>query len=255
MKNVWTIARRDFRSYFTSPLAYLIIAAFLALMGWIFFYSLDSFVKRNVGSQNYGMMASQISMTDGIIRPLFGNINVILMFIMPFITMRLLSEEKKQNTIQLLFTSPVSVTEIIFGKFLSAMGFVSVMLLSTLVYPIFLFIIGEPDLGPILSCYLGTLLLSGCYVSIGLMCSASTENQILAGILTFALGLFFWLISWASMSVGPFWADFFEYLSIIGHFENFTSGVISSADLIFYLSFIGYGIFLSHRILDSYRWR
>lgn len=255
MKNIWTIARRDFRSYFTSPLAYFIISAFLLLMGWIFFWSLDNFSKRNLNAQQYGMSAQQVSIAEGIIRPFFGNINVILIFLIPFITMRLLAEEKRQGTIQLLFTSPVKVSEIIFGKFLSAMGFVSILLICTVVHPLFLFFVGEPDVGHLVTCYLGTLLLTSCYVALGLICSALTENQILAGILTFAAGLFFWLINWAAMSTGPFWAELFEYLSLIGHFENFTTGVISSADVVFYLSFVGFGLFLSHRILDSYRWR
>ena len=254
MKNIWTIAWRDFKSYFTSPIAYILIAGFLAIMGWMFFFNLSYFNQQNLQAMQMNL-GKGVSITDGIIRPLFGNMNVVLLFLVPLITMRLLAEERKNSTIQLLLTAPVTLAEIIAGKFLSSLLLVAVMLGLTLAYPIVLFTTGNPDPGPIAMAYLGTILLSGCYLSFGLLFSAMTENQIIAGALTFAFGLFFWLVGWASQSVGSIWGDALEYLSLINHYNNFSQGMLNSTDIVFYLSFIFLGLFLTHRVLDSFRWR
>ncbi|MBC7691036.1 MAG: ABC transporter permease subunit [Methylotenera sp.] len=254
MKNIWTIARRDFRNYFTSPIAYIVIAGFLGIMGWMFFFNLAHFNEQNMQYQQYNM-GKAISITDGIVRPLFGNMNVIFLFLIPFITMRLFAEEKKSQTIQLLMTSPVTLTDIIVGKFLSAFLLISVMLGMTLVYPVVLFATGNPDIGPIITSYIGTLLLASCLLSVGVLFSSMTENQIVAGALTFAGGLFLWLISWASQAAGPVWGDLLLYLSLINHYASFGLGILNTSDLIFYFSFIFSGLFLTHRVLESYRWR
>jgi len=254
LRNVWTVARRDFRAYFNSPIAYIVIAAFVFIMGWMFYFNLQHFAMQNLQYQQFNM-GKGASITDGIIRPLYGNMNVIFLFLVPFITMRLFAEERKQNTIQLLMTSPLTLTEIILGKFLSALLLVSVMLAFTLVYPIVLFATGNPDFGPIFTSYLGTFLLSGCYLALGVLFSSVTENQIVAGALTFAAGLFFWLVSWATQAAGPVWSDILNYLSLISHYNNFSQGILSTSDVFFYLSFIGLGLFLTHRALDSFRWR
>jgi ABC-2 type transport system permease protein len=254
MKNIWTIARRDFRAYFTSPIAYIVIAGFMVIMGWMFFFSLSHFRLQNMQYQQFNM-GKGTSITDGIIRPLYGNMNVIFLFLTPFITMRLFAEEKKLHTIELLLTSPVSLLEITLGKFLSSLFLVLVMMGLTIVYPIILFATGNPDIGPIAASYLGTILLVSCYLSMGIFFSSLTENQIVAGALTFAGGLFFWLISWASQSAGPIWSDVFNYLSLINHYTNFSTGTINTTDVVFYCSFAGFGLFLTHRVLDSFRWR
>jgi ABC-2 type transport system permease protein len=253
MRNIWTIAMRDFRTYFTSPIAYIVIFSFLLIMGWMYVFNL--FYSANQSMQ-FQQMGRGPSLTDGLIRPLYGNMNVVLLFLMPFITMRLFAEERKQHTIELLLTSPVTLTEIILGKYLAGVLLVLVMLGLTLVYPATLAWSADPDWGPVIASYLGTLLLAGCYLATGVLFSAVTENQIVAGSLTFAAGLFFWLISWASQSAGPVWSDVLNYLSLVGHFTNsFGVGVISTSDTFYYLSFIGIWLFLTHRVLDSYRWR
>jgi ABC-2 type transport system permease protein len=254
MHNTWTIARRDFKTYFTSPIAYIVIAGFLVIMGWMFFFNLSHFNMQNLQYQQYNM-GKGVNISDGIIRPLYGNMNVIFLFLVPFITMRLFAEERKLQTLSLLVTSPITLTEIIFGKFLSALLLTLVMLGMTMVYPIILFATGNPELGPIVTSYVGTMLLTSCYISIGLLFSCVTENQIVAGALTFASGLFFWLISWATQSAGPVWSDVLMYLSLISHYNNFSQGLLNTSDIFYYLSFIGVGLFLTHRVLDSYRWR
>src|SRR3954467_14107479 len=138
LKNVWTIARKDFRAYFTSPIAYIVIAGFLVIMGWMFFFNLSHFNLQNMQHQQFNM-GKGVSITDGIIRPLYGNMNVIFLFLVPFITMRLFAEERKQHTIELLMTSPITLTQSILGKFLSSFLLVAIMLGLTIVYPITLF--------------------------------------------------------------------------------------------------------------------
>lgn len=254
MKNIWIIAYRDLKSYFTSPIAYIIIAGFMAIMGWMFFFNLSHFNLQNMQYQQFNM-GKGVSITEGIIRPLYGNMNVIFLFLVPFITMRLFAEEKKQHTIELLMTSPISLTQMILGKFLSSLLFVKIMLFFTLVYPVVLVITGNPEIGPIFTSILGTFLLCGCYLSLGVLFSSMTENQIVAGALTFASGLFFWLVSWATQSAGPFWSDILNYLSLISHYNNFGQGLLDTSDIFYYLSFITMGLFLTYRVIDSYRWR
>jgi ABC-2 type transport system permease protein len=253
MKKTWTIAFKDYRTYFTSPIAYIVIAGFLLIMGWMFFFNVSHFNLQAMEYRQFG--GKSISLTDGVIRPLYGNLHVIMLFLVPFITMRLFAEERKMQTIQLLMTSPITLTEMIVGKFLSAALLVGTMLALTVVYPIILFIYGNPDLGPIVTSYLGAFLLSCCYVSTGVFFSSMTENQIVAGALTFVAGLFFWLVNWASQSAGPVFSDILDYMSLIQHNMNFGQGMIDTTDVIFYLSFIGLGLFFTHRVLDSYRWR
>ncbi len=254
MKKIWTIAWKDFRTYFTSPIAYVIIAIFLLIMGWMFFWNLSHFNQQALQYQSF-KMGKGMSITDGIIRPLYGNMNVIFLFLVPFITMRLFAEERKLQTIQLLLTSPVKLSEMVIGKFLSSFLLVSTMLALTVVYPIVLYIYGNLDVGPVVTSYLGTLLLFSCYLAVGVLCSSMTENQILAGAMTFGGCLFLWLINWASQSAGPVYSDILDYLSLIQHYNNFSQGIIQTSDVIFYLSFVATGLFLTHRVLDSYRWR
>src|SRR3954468_19534046 len=166
-KNIWAVASRDFKSYFTSPIAYIVIAGFMVIMGWMFFFNLSHFNLQNLQYQQFNM-GKGVSITDGIIRPLYGNMNVIFLFLVPFITMRLFAEERKQHTIELLMTSPVTLTQIILGKFFSSLLLVTIMLLLTIVYPIVLFATGNPDLGPVVTSYVGTLLLASCYLSLGI---------------------------------------------------------------------------------------
>lgn len=254
MSQVWNIAKRDLRAYFSSPIAYIVIALFLGIMGWMFFWNLSFFNAQAMQYQRFPRGEGP-SISDGILRPLYGNMNIVLLFLLPFVTMRLVAEEKKNHTMELLLTSPLKVSQIIFGKYLSGLLLLLVMLALTWVYPITLYFTGNPDLGVIIGANLGTFLLASCYLSVGLLFSSMTENQIVAGALTFATLLFFWLVGWASNSAGSEVGKVIEYVSLIGHFKNFSRGLISSEDVVFYLSFTGIGLFLTHRVLDSYRWK
>ncbi len=254
IRNIGTIAARDFRAFFSSPIFYIVTAGFMVIMGWMFFNNLSYFNLQNMQHAQY-QYGQSTSITEGIVRPLYGNMNVMFLFFAPFITMRLFSEERKMHTIELLLTSPITLGELVIGKFLASFYFVLFMLVATMIYPVILYTTGNPDLGPIATSYLGTFLMTSCYLALGLFFSSMTENQIVAGALTFAAGLFFWLINWASQMAGTFWGEVLQYLSLIQHFNNFARGVIATSDLIFYVSFIGLSLFFTHRVMDSYRWR
>ena len=169
--------------------------------------------------------------------------------------MRSFAEEKKSKTFRLLLSSPVQLKEIILGKFLACMTVIVLMVFLSSYSMGFLFAIGEPDLGPVLSGYLGVLLMAGCYVSVGVFASSLTENQIVAAVITFGFSLFMWVIGWGAQAANSATGQVLQYLSIIEHMDRFLKGMIDTSDLTYYLSFIVFGLFLCHRVLDSNRWR
>jgi ABC-2 type transport system permease protein len=255
LKNSTTIALKDFRGYFSSPLAYIVIAFFMLIMGWMFFYNLSYFNMQSMQFSQYNPGKGP-TLTEGVIRPFYGNMNVIWIFLVPVLTMSLFAQERKEHTLEFLICSPVTLFEMVFGKFLAAFGMVSVMIALTLIYPAILFIVANPDPGPIIGNYLGMLLLTSCYIAIGVACSAATDSQIVAYITSFAVIFFFWLISWASQSAGPVWGEFLNYMSLIGHYyQGFSRGLVNSTDVVYYFSVGGFALLVAHRILDSYRWR
>jgi ABC-2 type transport system permease protein len=174
---------------------------------------------------------------------------------MPMITMRTYSEEKRSGTIELLLTSPITDTEIILGKFLGAMGLYASMLAVTLIHVGLLFWFGNPEWKPIASAYLGLLLMGGCFISVGLLISSLTKNQIVAGVVTFAVFLMLWVINWIGVFVGPTAQAILSHLSITDHFDDFSRGVIDTKHLVYYISFISLGLFLTAKSVDSERWR
>ncbi len=244
------IARKDLRSYFTSPIAYIIVAIFLFIVGWMF-GNLFSFYQQSASQFAALNFGNKPSFNENVLRPLFGNVNVILLFIAPFITMRLMAEERKDHTVELLLTAPVRPIQIVIGKFLAGTGLLAVIVGATLIYPLILQIVGSPDWGVVLSCYLGLLLICGTYVAIGLFWSSRTENQVVAAVLTFGTLLFFWLISWAAHRAGPVWSEVLNHLSLIGHYSNFSQGVIDTTDIVFYLTFTGFALFATNLSVDA----
>jgi ABC-2 type transport system permease protein len=189
------------------------------------------------------------------IRPLISNTSVIVLFLLPMVTMRTYSEEKRSGTIELLLTSPVTDAEIVFGKFLGAVGLYAGLLLVTLLYISALFAFGNPEWKPIATAFLGLLLMGSCFLSIGLFISSTTKNQMVAGTATFVFLLFLWIINWASDSAGPLLGPLLSYLSITSHMEDFGKGIIDTKHVIFYLSFIAFGLFLTIKSTDAERWR
>jgi ABC-2 type transport system permease protein len=180
---------------------------------------------------------------------------VIILFVMPMITMRTYSEEKRSGTIELLLTSPITDLQIILGKFFGALGLYVAMLFVTMLYMGILFVFGNPEWRPVAAGYLGLLLMGGCFISAGLLISSLTKNQIVAGMITFAVFLMLWVINWIGESSGPTTREIVSYLSITEHFDDFARGIIDTKHVIYYLSFITFGLFLTAKSVDSERWR
>ena len=252
MRNVLALADKELRSYFASPIAYVIIGLFALLFGWFFYVHLTVFVAQTGEMMQMGRTPN---LNQDMVRGVLLNSAVIILFVMPMITMRTYSEEKRSGTIELLLTSPITDWQIIVGKFLGALGLYAAMLLVTMLYMAILFIFGNPDWRPIAAGYLGLLLMGGCFISVGLLISSLTKNQIVAGFLTFAVFLMLWVINWIGDSSGPTTRAIVTYISITEHLDDFARGVIDTKHVIYYLSFITFGLFLTAKSVDSERWR
>jgi ABC-2 type transport system permease protein len=253
MSNILAIAGKELRGYFSSPIAYIILGFFALVFGWFFYVPLAFFNRQ---SMQMGMgMGGNLNINTMLIGPVLSNTTVLILFVMPMITMRTYSEEKRSGTIELLLTSPLTDLQIILGKFLGAMGLFAAMLALTLVHVAILFVYGNPDWKPIATGYLGLLLMGGCFLSVGLLISSLTKNQIVAGMVTFAVFLMLWVINWIGSFVGPTAQAVLAHLSITDHFDDFQRGIIDTKHLVYYLSFIAFGLFLTAKSVDSERWR
>ena len=254
MRNVLVIFKKEMKSYFASPIAYLLLAIFAVIFGFFFYSATRFFVLQGMQMQMMGR-GMPMDVNEYVIRPLLTNASVIGLFLIPMITMRLYAEEKRSGTIELLMTSPVRDLEIVLGKWLSALVlYVSILAISGINIGI-LFAFGRPDWKPILVGYLGLLLQGGCLLAIGIFISTMTRNQIIAGGATFAVCLMLWVLDWVSAYDQSAWAKVVSYLSVVTHFEPFAKGVIDSKDVIFYLTMIFFGLFLTVRSVESLRWR
>jgi ABC-2 type transport system permease protein len=256
MSNVIAIAQKELKSYFSSPIAYIVLGLWALLYGYFFTTILFFFMRQSMQMNQFGMQGPQsMNVNQQLIRPLLQNVTIMILFLMPMITMRTYSEEKRSGTIELLLTSPVTDFQIIIGKFLGVLALYSVMLAVTAIHIALLFVYGHPEWKPILTAYLGLLLLGGCFIALGLLISSLTSNQIVAGMVTFAVFLLLWIITWIGGFAGPTGDKLTSYLSIIDHLEDFSKGVVDTTHVIYYLSFITFGLFLTAKSVDSERWR
>lgn len=253
LRNITTIAGRELRSYYGSPVAWVLLGFFALMFGYFFYVYLEYFVQSATRAQ-FGAPAPT-NVNSDMIRPLLQNTSVLILFMLPMITMRTYSEEKRSGTIELLLTSPVTDLDITLGKFFGAVGVYLGMLLVTAVYIAILFGLGSPEIKPLIAGYLGLLLLGSGFISLGLFISSTTKNQVVAGAVTFAVLLLLWIVNWLSQNVGPTAAAILNYLSVTQHFEDFGKGVIDTSHLVFYLSFITFGLFLTLKSVDMERWR
>jgi ABC-2 type transport system permease protein len=255
MRGIVTIAGKELRCFFVSPVAWVVAVVFLAVSGFLFYgivswYSLQSFQMMQFPE---GM--GQVNVNRFVFVPTFQNMAITLLLMVPIVTMRLLAEEKKNRTAQLLFTSPVRLAEIVGGKFLAAFVLLAAMLLLSLYMPLMIWAYGSLDWGPILTGYLGLLLLVASFAALGLFTSSLTENQIISAVLTFGILLIFWAIGWAGQQGSGGFAAVLGRLSIMNHLEGFLQGAVEIKDIVYYLSVVAFGLFLTHRVLDSNRWR
>ena len=254
MRNVLTIFQKEIKSYFASPIAYGLMAFFALLAGYFFYVYVVMFVSRSMEGQMMGR-PQPMDMNEWIVRPILLNISVIGLFLIPMITMRLFAEEKRSGTIELLATSPILDIEIIIGKWLAALTLYAIILGLSLLNMMVLFMYGKPDIKPLLAGYLGLLLQGGCLLAIGTFISNTSRNQIIAGTATFAISLLLWILDWMSSFDTSTWGKVLSYCSVVSHFEPFSKGIIDTKDVIFYVTMIFLGLFLTSRSMESLRWR
>jgi ABC-2 type transport system permease protein len=236
MGNTGTILKRELGAYFNSPVAYIVITVFLLVCGALFF--------------SQAFLVKEATMRD-----FLGYTPFIFLFFAPAISMRLLAEEKRSGTLELLITMPVGDWEVVLGKFFAALAVLGLAVLLTLAYPITLSFMGDMDWGTVAGGYLGLLLLGGMYLAIGLMASSWTKNQVVAFILAFAITFTLFICGKMLPLIPSSLAPLVEYIGVDSHFNNIAKGVIDSRDLVYYFSITGVCLFLAVQSLDSRRWR
>jgi gliding motility-associated transport system permease protein len=249
------VFKKEMWLYGGSPAAYVVFTFFLLISGWFFSQIFLFYSDASMRSFMQPQFGQNLNITENVMRPLFTNMSVVLLFFIPMLTMRLFAEEKKSGTMELLLTYPVRDGEILAGKFLAAGGLYLLLLALTLVYPGLVAYFTRVEWGPILTGYLGLLLTGATFLAIGLLISSLTENQIVAGFGTFGVLLLFWVIGWGSDFAGGNLRTVLQYLSVTEHMDTFSRGLIDTKDLVYYGSAIALALFLTVRSLESKRWR
>jgi len=253
--NVKAIWKRELKGYFYTPMAWVFIGIFTLVMSIMFTAFLELYSQYTAASITG--QAQNITI-DKLAEAFYANMHVVLMFFLPFLTMRTFTEEARQNTLALLLTSPLSVIDITFAKFKAAGTVLFVMLAMTWVFPGFLFLYskdGTPDIWVILSTYAGLMGAGLIYVSFGVFCSSITENPMVAVVLSFACNFGLWLVSLGAQSSSGVIKELLQFAAVNDHFQAFARGSPELKSLVYFISMIGFGIFLTHRSVDSRAWR
>jgi len=259
MRNVLTIFRREMRSYFVSPVAYTLLVAFLALSGWYFYNLLTSFLLLASSATEQAMMLQQpppiVNVNMGVLRPWFNITGQLLLFLAPVITMRLLAEERGTGRLDLLVSAPLTDLQLVLGKYLAGVALCVLFLVPALAYPGLLFAYGNPEVGQIVSGYLGLVFLSLSLIALGLVASSLTANQVVAAASSFGLIVLVWVLGIVTGGEGTRWGTTLAAFSMVEHFKDFPNGVIEVRHVVYYLSFITFMLFLTLRAIESQRWR
>lgn len=257
MNAIWKIARKELKGYFVSPTGYIVLSLFSVLAGWYFFNHVNRF---NDLVTTYQMarqpdVLNQINLNRFVVVPLFNELLMLFTVFLPAVTMRLIAEEKKQKTMELLFTSPVRTSDIILGKYLSVLIFLAIMLALTLIYPAILFVYGSPgpELVPIITGYAGLFMVGACILSVGVFGSSITENQIVAFVISLSISLLFYIISMPAGAVGGVIGTTLSFLSLKEHFAGLANAFIDTRALLYYVSFVFVWLYLTHRIMEGSR--
>lgn len=255
MKKTIYIAFKELKQYFVSLNAYIVMAVFFSLSSFFFYNNLIGFSTSVISaSQNYQPLKG-VNINNMVLQPLYGVMTIVLVLLIPLLTMRLISEEKKLKTIDFLYTVPISKWHIIFGKFFGALICYTVLLLLSFIYPLIASYYGTIALKQLFSVYLGLLLAGTAFISIGLAASSLTKSQIIAAIISFGVLFMLWIIGWAASSTEGNISKLLNHLSLLNHFIDFHKGLVKFSNIIYYLIVIVFGLFLSHKILESEQWR
>jgi len=247
--------KKEMRLYFGSPVAYVVFTFFLFIWGLFFTLFFIRYGELSMRSFMQPQFGQNLSITDNVMRPLFTNMSVVLLFFIPMLTMRLFAEEKRAGTMELLLTYPVRDGEVLAGKFLAAAALYLLLLALTFLYPGLVAYFTRVEWGPILTGYLGLVLVGSTFLAVGLLISSLTENQIVAGFGTFGVLLAFWVIGWGAEFAGGNLRAVLQYLSVTEHMDGFSRGLIDTKDLVYYGSAVALALFLTLRSLESKRWR
>lgn len=256
MKNMYALCIRDVRSYFSSVIAYAVLAVFLVLVGIFFFNFVSYFSMMSIQLAQQQDSEMVLNLTEAMITPFLMNVSIIMLFMLPMLTMRSFAEEKKTGTIELLFTYPLTDRDIVLGKFFAVVSMFLTMLLPLLSYPFLLKLVGgDLSLPTYFTGMFGLLLMGMSFIALGVFVSALTENQVVAVVVTFGFLLFCWVIGWVSSFVSVQMGGFLTELSIMEHFKSFALGMIDTQDVLFYVLFIAFFLFWTLRVLESRNWR
>jgi ABC-2 type transport system permease protein len=260
MKNAFAIAKKELNIYFATPIAYVMFTLFVVIGSYFFLRLLGSYEQASLMYMriNQPEVLSRLNFQDAIFRNLFGNLGVILIFIVPFLTMRLVAEEKRQHTIELLYTTPVTPTQIVWGKYLAALGILVCALALTLTYPVLVQFVARDSNGvewrSVMLGYLGLFLMGGAFMAIGLFISSLTESQVVAALITFVVLLMSWIIGWSAGESEGWVRDFVNYLASVSHLDSFSRGTLDLKDVVYFLSIIVLGLFATNRAVEAHRW-
>ena len=258
--NVAAIFQKEWRHYFGSPIAWVALFVWTLLFGIFFSFGFTFFLEMSMRASQQAMQyggPTRLSINEMLIQPILQNMAVVALFIAPMLTMRLFAEEKRQGTIELLATSPLSDLQVVMGKFLAAAALYFLMLLAGLINVVLIWTYADttPEWRPVASGTLGLFLLGCCFLAMGTFVSTLTRNQIVAGILSFCLFLGMWTLGWADSPTAGSVMKVVAYLGVTTHLEDLAKGVVDLKDIVFYLSVITFGLFLAHQSVESQRWR
>jgi ABC-2 type transport system permease protein len=256
-RNVGALIQKEWRHYFGSPIAYVALFVWTALFGLFFFQRFGEFLMASQQPPSQFGPAPKLLLNEILISWVLYNMSVVALFVTPMITMRLFAEEKRQGTIELLATAPLTDFQIVIGKFLGALALYATMIGFGLLnfVPVWLWSTTKPEWKPFLTAVLGLLLVGACFIAVGLFISTLTKNQIVAGFLTFGVGLIIWLLPAFDRATSHWFVKGLAYVGVLNHIEDLMKGVIDLKDVVYYVSFLTFGLLLAHQSVESQRWR
>jgi len=250
MRSLWLVARREFRAYWTSPVAYVVLAVFLVLAGVFYFSELSQFVALSSRGGN-----NLVDVNQQLIRPYLYSVSVMILFILPLVSMRLISEEKRQGTLEILLTTPAPDWAVVIGKYLASLGLLAVLVAGSALHVAILYGFGRPEWGPVWTGFLGLFLTGAAYLALGLFLSSLTQNQVVSAAAAFSLFLALWLMHSLGASASGTLSRVLTYISFAGHFDNFGRGVLDTSDVVFFLTLSGAGVFMAVQSVTATRWK
>lgn len=256
MKNIFTLVGKELRLYFISPIAYVVAMVFLAVSDFLFYSQIRFYSGLSMQMMQMQGNMPELNIHDAVFRPTLMNMSIILILIMPLLTMRLFSEEKKARTNELLMTSPITITEIVLGKFIAVMMVYLLLLVLSLHLPLVLSVAVPISWSPLFASYLGLFLMGGIFLSMGLFASSLTENQIIAAVISFGILIGLWMMSASGHNAGgSVLKEVVSYLSLMSHLDGFVKGLISTRGITYFISMTLLGLFMTHRVVESDRWK